>query len=277
MISLKGGETETVGRREGTGEEGVWNHIKPSRLGIYVGITYLFLIALAEILTVEDARIGITAHIFILFATLIHSTLTSDRNLSAFIMSLVLAPLIRILSISMPLTHFSRISWFMLISIPIFIATFTCIYLQGIKLGDVGFSKPILRNIPLECGVIPLAVPLGFAEYLILKPEPLPHHSFISASLILIICTGLVEELTFRGLLQYNATRVMSKWSGILLISAIFAVLHIGNLSILDCIFAFFIGFLFSIVRERTRTIYGISISHGLINIILFLVAPLMQ
>ena len=124
MISLKGGETETVGRREGTGEGSVWNHIKPS-LGIYVGITYLFLIALAEILTVEDARIGITAHIFILFATLIHSTLTSDRNLSAFIMSLVLAPLIRILSISMPLTHFSQISWFMLISIPIFIATFT--------------------------------------------------------------------------------------------------------------------------------------------------------
>ena len=125
MISLKGGETENVGRREGTGERSVWNHIKPS-LGIYVGITYLFLIALAEILTVKDARIGITAHIFILFATLIHSTLTSDRNLSAFIMSLVLAPLIRILSISMPLTYFSRISWFMLISIPIFIAIFTC-------------------------------------------------------------------------------------------------------------------------------------------------------
>ncbi|MDI6810383.1 MAG: CPBP family intramembrane metalloprotease [archaeon] len=94
------------------------------------------------------------------------------------------------------------------------------------------------------------------------------------AALILIVCTCFLEELVFRGLLQHNALRVMSKWSGILFVFMIFGVLHVGNLVLLDSVLAFSVGFLFSVVREKTGSIYGISISHGVINIVLFLIAP---
>ncbi|MCK4731330.1 MAG: CPBP family intramembrane metalloprotease, partial [Methanophagales archaeon] len=65
-------------------------------------------------------------------------------------------------------------------------------------------------------------------------------------------------------------------WWGILFVSTIFGVLHVGNLSPwhLDCLLAFLVGFVFSVVREKTGSIYGISISHGVINIMLFLVMP---
>jgi membrane protease YdiL (CAAX protease family) len=117
-------------------------------------------------------------------------------------------------------------------------------------------------------------------EYFILKPNPLPGletADFISAVLILIICTGFLEELAFRGVLQYNAVRLFGKWVGILIVSAFFGLLHAGNISPwnLDCVLAFSAGFLFSIVRERGGSIYAISIAHGLINVVLFLIAPL--
>jgi membrane protease YdiL (CAAX protease family) len=58
------------------------------------------------------------------------------------------------------------------------------------------------------------------------------------------------------------------------LIFIFFGVLHVGNLVLLDSVFAFSVGFVFSVVREKTASIYGTSVSHGVINIVLFLIAP---
>jgi len=242
---------------------------------------YLLRVTCAEVLTIYDTKAGIASHAVILFALLLHSGRESDRNknLSTFLMALVLAPLIRILSLSLPLVRFSWISWFMVTSIPIFIAIFTGIWLQELRPKDIGLFMPklTLRHMSIEAGTILLAIPIGIFEYLILKPNPLPGSgisNFIISALILIICTGFLEELSFRGLLQYNAIKLMSKWWGILFVSTIFGMLHVGNLALWDCVLAFSVGLVFSIVREKTGSIYGISISHGIINIILFLIAP---
>ena len=242
--------------------------------------TYLLLVTCAELLTIYDPKAGIALHAVIMFALLLHSALKSDTDkiLSRFLMTLVLAPLIRILSLSLPLIQFSKISGFLLISIPVFIAIFTCMRLQGLRAKDIGHYLPKLKHTPIEVGVILIAIPLGIMEYLILKPSPmfeLRPMSFIAASLIFILCTGFLEELAFRGLIQHNAIKLMSKWSGIFFVATVFGVLHVGNLALLDCLLAFSVGFVYSIVREKTGSIYGISISHGLINTILFLVAPL--
>jgi len=244
---------------------------------------YLLLVTCAELLTIYNPKAGIASHAVILFALLLHSGMESDKNknLSTFLMALVLAPLIRILSLSLPLVGFGWISWFMVTSIPIFIAIFTGMWLQGLHPKDIGLFMPklTLRHMSIEAGMILLAIPIGISEYLILKPNPLPGSgiaNFIISALIFIICTGFLEELAFRGLLQYNAIRLMSKWWGILIISTFFGVLHVGNISPwhLDCVLAFSAGFLFSVVREKTGSIYGISLSHGVINIMVFLVMP---
>ena len=227
---------------------------------------YLILVAVAEFsMTLDHPKICIISHAIILFVLLFHSVLEWDKDefLSRFLMALLLVPLIRILSFSLPYVHFNLVSWFIIVSVPIFIAIITIMWLQA-------------RASPKGCRTF-----YAYADSkAVLKPNPLPGletADFISAVLILIICTGFLEELAFRGVLQYNAVRLLGKWGGIVIVSAFFGLLHAGNISPwnLDCVLAFSAGFLFSIVRERGGTIYGISIAHGLINVVLFLIAPL--
>lgn len=248
----------------------------------FISAFYLVLVAIAEWMTVYHPKWGIASHAFIMAILLCHFALVSgkDDKLAHYLVALLLAPLIRILSLCLPYIQFSWIFSFMLVSIPLFISIFTCMWLQGLHGEDVGFALPKLKYLPLEAGIILFAVALGIAEYMILRPEPLPVSgtlNLIIASLLLIICTGFFEELAFRGLLQYNAVIVMSKWRGIFIISAIFGVLHLGNVSPwhLDCLFAGTVGFVFAIVRDKTGSLYGISCAHGIINITLFLIAPL--
>ena len=236
---------------------------------VYCGI-YLVLIACAEASTVYNTTSGVAFHIAIFFALLTHSVLARKSIFSGLLLALAIAPLIRILSLSMPLTHFAYIMWFLLISIPIFIAIFTCMMLQGLSLKDVGITFPKAKDIPIELGIVLLAPPMGILEYRILTPEPLLYEltptSLIAPVFIMVIYTGFVEELAFRGLMQYHAVKMMGWW-GILFIPAIFAIMHIGNLVYWDMLFAFAIGGIYALIVKKTGSIYGVSLSHGLVNV----------
>lgn len=246
---------------------------------------YILLIAVAELLTAYAARhgpvyakYGIAFHAAILFALLVHSAhlLKADPGASQLLLALILAPLIRILSLSMPVAEFSYLAWFSIISIPVYITIFACLYLQRLEPRDIGLALPAAKHLPLEFGVIVIAAPVGVLEYYILQPGLLVEprlKALIVPVLIMMVCTGFLEELAFRGLMQYHATRTMG-FAGILLISALFGLLHIGNLTLYDVLLAGSIGFIFALVVQKTGSVYGVSVSHGIINTTLFLIAP---
>jgi len=62
--------------------------------------------------------------------------------------------------------------------------------------------------------------------------------------------------------------------SGLLYVSLIFAILHIGYRSAADFLFVLAIALLYGWVVRRTGSIIGVSVSHGITNITLFLVIP---
>ena len=208
---------------------------------------------------------GIIVHSALLFALLFHSAFSR----SEYYASLSIAPLIRILSLSIPLYFFSQKYWLLIVSFPVFLAVFACMYVQRLGLDEVGlkFSKH-----PMELGVIIAAIPLGVVEYAILKPDPLTTNGFFFLALILLI-SGFFEELYFRGLLQYNALNSLGS-AGIPFVALLFGSLHIGN-SALDALFATAVGFFYSLVVKKTGSIFGVTISHWLINLMLFLIMPL--
>jgi membrane protease YdiL (CAAX protease family) len=85
----------------------------------------------------------------------------------------------------------------------------------------------------------------------------------------------MLEELLFRGILQRVVERVLGyRWS-ILYVSVLFGVLHIGHRSALDVVLVSAIGVGFAIARQRTQSLLGPVLAHGIANTMLFVVVPL--
>jgi len=174
----------------------------------YIGLLYLVLITLAEILTAYTIpQLGIILHSIILVLLLIHYSFiplrSSAERLKPLLLALCLAPLIRIISLSMPLKDFEFVYWFIIIGIPLFIASFIVIRVLDLKSKDINLNweNPVATLLIALSGII-----FGFIEYIILKPVPiislLNLKEIIIPGLILLLFTGFLEELIFRGIIQ---------------------------------------------------------------------------
>jgi len=60
-------------------------------------------------------------------------------------------------------------------------------------------------------------------------------------------------------------------------VSVLFAIMHIGWKSPADILFVFAVGLFYGLVFLKTRCLLGITISHGITNIMLFMVMPLVS
>jgi uncharacterized protein len=276
-----------AGYRASTRPAGVvlWTLLHPTRQGL-VGLLLaagpallawnsLVVITLAEIITtLFDPTVGVFLYGITLLVLMVQAVLLWEQPIHGLFLALTFAPLIRILSVSLPLAKFPLIYWYLITSIPLFAAAFVIVKVLGFSPASLGINrKRLLLQIPIAAtGLV-----LGFTEYQILQSQPLSAgltlQQFWGPALILLVCTGFAEELFFRGVLQKAAIEALGG-AGLLYVAILFAVLHIGYNSILDLIFVFAVGLLFGLLVKKTGSIVGVTFAHGLTNILLFLVMP---
>ena len=174
----------------------------------------------------------------------------------------------------MPLEDFSNTYKYLIIAIPLFAAVLVAIRILNLNPPAVGLriGKPFTQGIVASTGLI-----FGYVEYTILEPESLisdlTWQQALPPALILLALVGLMEELVFRGVLQTCAREVLGS-RGWMYIALVFAVLHIGYLSIAHFGFILLVGIFFGWVVEKTGSILGVTLSHGIANICLFIVLP---
>lgn len=241
-----------------------------------VVIFYLLGLTLAEaVTTLSEARLGMILHGLLLLAVFVLASLYHDGPQASFLYIMALGPLIRLTSLSLPLPRFDFIYWYALVGLPLILAAFAAMRANHLTAADVGLSlrRPFMQLLIALCGI-----GLGAMEYLILRPDPLVEQltfeQVIVPALILLIFTGFLEELIFRGLMQHTGFQNFGWLGGILYVSVVFAVLHIGYRSILDVLFVFGVAVFFAIMAKTTGSIVGVTIAHGLTNIGLFLIFP---
>lgn len=236
---------------------------------------YLLLVMLAEMLTsIVSPTAGLIAHILLMAGLLVHGGIGRTESERRLALSLSLAPMIRLLSLSLPLINFPQQAWFPLVSVPLLVATWTIVRQSGISRKALGLR---VGNPLVQLSIAGLGLGLGVTEYAILRPQPLVAEldwtALIVAALSLAIFTGLNEEIIFRGLMQSSSITVLGK-SGLLYVALLFGVLHIGYLSVLDVVFVTSVGVLFGYIVRWTGSILGVTLAHGATNITLFLVMP---
>jgi membrane protease YdiL (CAAX protease family) len=189
-------------------------------------------------------------------------------------LALGIAPLIRLISLTLPLAQLDPAFRYVAAGVPMAIGGFLVARAAGFSLSQVGL---VWRAIRWQVRVVVVSVGLGFVEFLILRPQPLGPLPWTAAgylpALSIGLFTGFPEELIFRGVMQTATRPFLGRWNWVY-VSAIFAVLHLGYQSYVDVLFVFAVGLLYGWVFERTRSIIGVSIGHGVANVVLFFVAP---
>ncbi len=249
----------------------------------FLAFSTLTSFATAELVTTFVHPIaGIALHAVILSALILAAGLSAEAeqgpgstHTSRLLYSLTIVPLIRILSLSMPLSQFDPVLWYLMAGLPVFLAALVVIGPLGLRPASIGLR---LSRSPLQPAVLALGFALGFFEYQILRPQPLIAEltlvDFALPALILLVATGFLEEFLFRGILQTTASPSLGGGFAVIYVSLVFAILHIGYRSATDVLFVLAIALIYGWVVRRTGSIMGVSMSHGITNIMLFLVVP---
>jgi hypothetical protein len=238
-------------------------------------VLYLAAITAAELTTaLVNPLGGIVFHIVLLVGLVYHASFTARHPQRKLYLALALAPLIRLLSLSIPLTRFPQIYWYAIIAVPLLIATFAVMRRLDFSFRQVGLT---LNKMPIQFLIGLTGIPFGIAEFYILRPDPLVDsltwQATLIPGLILLIGTGFAEEVTFRGVMQRAASEALGS-VGWIYVAVVFASLHTGYLSVADIGLVLAVGLFFGWVVRKTGSILGVTLSHGIVNIVLYLIAP---
>ncbi|MEP7287850.1 MAG: CPBP family intramembrane glutamic endopeptidase [Chloroflexota bacterium] len=241
-----------------------------------IALTYLVLFAIAEAsLDFGSPTVGFIVYIGVMLGLFVHSAATWDTPLSQFLLTVSLIPLIRIVGLSLPLATIATIYWYVLISIPLFVAVaIICIVLK-LPLKAIGLTT---HGLLLQFIIGLVGIAFGFVGYQIVQPVALVNsltvQSLAVPAVILFVCTGFLEELIFRGILLYGTRKVIGAANG-LYVAIMYTLLQVGQKSLALGVFTFVVALFFSWIATKTQSIIGVSIAHGLTNIMFFLIMPL--
>ena len=245
-----------------------------------VFLFYIVFFTISEIASVLVPLWGILLHAVELVFMSIHCTLVRriNRDQAKLVMAITPVPIIRIASLISPVVQFTVLQWFLVISMVLFASIFTSIRVLGENLTDYGFKMPDRRHYPLEVFIVVCGFLFGFLENGILRPEPFVESlnlvSLLAPFIALYFGTGILEELLFRGVIQKHAIDSFGKWSGIIFTTLVFTIFHMGWESIPDLFFVGTVGFIFSLVVLKTGSLVGVSFSHAVTNLSLFVLTP---
>jgi uncharacterized protein len=235
----------------------------------------LLMVIVAELLTLLlSPGLGLLIHALLLLALLARGVSGAPGPEQNLLLALALVPLIRLLSLSLPLPRLPQLAWYPMIAVPLLISAWITARMLGVSRAQLGLrSSPFIRQAAVACS----GLGIGVIEYRILKPEALIANpswpAYLAAALILIVFTGFAEELVFRGLLLSVAWPAMGR-SALVYVSLLFAAMHIGYHSLPDLLLVFTVGAFFGFVARSTGSILGVALAHGLTNVTMYLVMP---
>jgi len=241
---------------------------------IVIGI-HLLALGLAEAAVVwVDPRLGLILHGIILLVLMVEAAFDREAQFGRFCLALTLLPLARIVSLAVPLDRFHPLAWQLLVSAPLFLAVFAVVHYLSLRPGQIG-----LRFELGPFGLMFIGLPLGLAEYYFIQPPPLldaPTMAELAAApLTLILCTGFLAELIFRGVLLRTGRELLGDRAAVGYVALLSTILQLEWGSWQHALWYFLVSLFFGWLVIKTREIYTVSLIRGFTNVVFLIIAPL--
>lgn|GEM_PF-3099752 len=249
---------------------------------------YLIFILIGELLfflggsSGDDTLVllGVLVDVFLIVALLVQASFLATRDLALanFLAALTLAPLLRIVSVAAPIGPLTIIEWLAIVSVPLLLGVAALTRAQGLRAPDVFLAPGARRYFAIQVALAVSGFGIGYIEYLIIQPAPwitTPSlDQLILAGAVVFLATGVVEELVFRGILLADGIRMFGARPAILYVTFVYAILHVGSVSVAFLPFIFGIGLILGIAVAYTRSLWGAIAASGIANMTLYLILP---
>ncbi|MHB1152944.1 MAG: CPBP family intramembrane glutamic endopeptidase [Eubacteriales bacterium] len=220
-------------------------------------------------------RVAFFIYLFIFISLILSAVYKNRENVYPLYMSLTFFPLIRIINIALPLTGIPGAYGFLAVSVPLFIAGIIIAQNVHLTSSEMGFCFSKTHQ---QLLIALLGLPLGFIGFIIIKPDiketAATPGGVILWVLVFIICTGFLEEFLFRGILYNVILNLKDDKKALFYTSFLYTVLMISGKSFLNVIYAFSVSIIFCRIFGQFKSILGLSLAHGLTNIMLYIICP---
>ena len=237
-------------------------------------VGFLFLLVLAEAVGAAGATwLGLIMHVLLLLWLAVGSVTAVAESESRLLTALMLAPLIRLVSLSMPLFRLPEQLWQGSVAISILAAAVIVMRQSGLRPSAAGLSS---RQLWLQIPLGGIGFGLGVLGHAFVPPDRAPPalgpELFVVASGMLLLA-GLTEELAFRGVILALARPIWGR-AAVLFVALVYTALQVGHGAAPNLALAFAIAVFFTYLVQLGRSIVGVSLAHGVANVMLFLVLP---
>jgi len=229
---------------------------------------YVAAIAIAEALIAFAAPLaGTVLYAFVLLIIINHDAWLRAQSASesGVLMTLALLPVLRIASLTMPLTELPEIAWYAAVGTPVLFAATLASLWCGLTRADIGLVLPSWRP---QAAVAATGVPLGLVAYLVAEPSAVAGTSgvpgMIAGALMLFVFVGLLEELVFRGMVQTVFEGALGL-PGVFWSTMLFTVMYVGARNAAFVALMAAVGLAFGWFVRRTGSIVGVAAAHGLL------------
>ncbi len=263
--------TALLGRQIARTDFKVKQYLKTTSLSIFLPVTVsLVLVIAAEILTATVGVLGGAILDGIVLVGLVnYAYFVQIPQSRRIILPLSLVPLLRILSIAIPVPHIAPIIWYLLIGIPLLMAVLLNFFINGLPVLSLNLSRS-KWTVQVLFGM--LGIPIGILASLILPASviTLPNHSIgwiVGGAIILSLFSALPDEIIFRGMVQNALTDVFGP-IGLAITAVLYSSMFAGTLHLSYVIFFGLTGLLFSLWVRLTKSLWGAIIAHSFVNIL---------
>lgn len=258
---------------QGTTESG---NLEIRNKEIYVGIPILTIVFAETLIYSGRIKEAFWVYLFLLMGLSLSITFLKNEDVHKTYQALMLLPILRMVSLSMPVffdtTLYSFVFIYATLAVPVAIAA---VY-QQLTLEEMGITfRRIWLYFPLS---VLIGALLGAGEYMVIRTDylipDLSPLNLLKLTVVMVFFVGLVEEVIFRSFIQTRLNKIFGAWEGILLSSMLFGIMHSGYGTSSEILYTSFVGIIIGYMFYKTRSLPLITLVQGFVNVFLFGIIP---